>query len=95
MNKKQGVLFRIMVVSGTDIGPYSHIPTEGEVLLSPNTVFTVTRELYVVVVVVVVVVVAVIVVIVVAVVVLVVALRDMVTLGSPRSKEAINGAVFC
>ena len=46
VNKTEGVLFKLTVVSGTDIGPYSHIPTEGEVLLSPNTRFTVTRELY-------------------------------------------------
>lgn len=46
VNKAKGVLFKITVVSGTDIGPYSYVPKEGEVLLSPNTRFTVTKELY-------------------------------------------------
>ncbi len=37
----------MMVMSGTDIQPYSHLPHEGEVLLSPNTRFTVTRGMYI------------------------------------------------
>ena len=41
-----GVLVKLTVASGRDIGPYSHIPSEGEVLLSPNTRFTVSKELY-------------------------------------------------
>lgn len=46
VNKDVGVVFKITVSSGTDIGAYSHIPTEDEVLLSPNARFAVARELY-------------------------------------------------
>jgi len=41
-----GVIFKLSVVSGRDVGQYSYFPSEGEILLSPNTRFVVTRELY-------------------------------------------------
>ena len=46
VDKKCGVLFKINVLNGTDIGPFSCFDREGEVLLSPNSRFTVSRELY-------------------------------------------------
>lgn len=41
-----GVLFRIQVVAGRDIGRYSFYQNESEILLSPNSRFTVTRALH-------------------------------------------------
>ena len=41
-----GVLFRIQVVAGRDIGRYSFYQNESEILLSPNSKFTVTSMLY-------------------------------------------------
>jgi hypothetical protein len=46
VKKDEGVIFKIKVVSGRDIGAYSYFPKESEVLLSPNTQFTVTSEVY-------------------------------------------------
>eukprot|EP00750_Incisomonas_marina_P008966 INCI15754.1.p1 GENE.INCI15754.1~~INCI15754.1.p1 ORF type:complete len:442 (-),score=58.49 INCI15754.1:129-1454(-) len=46
VEKKTGVIFKIGVTSGRDIGRYSFFPSESEILLSPNTRFVVTRELY-------------------------------------------------
>ena len=46
INKAKGVLFKLTVVSGALVSEYSLFPMEGEVLLSPNTRFTVSRELY-------------------------------------------------
>eukprot|EP01106_Pelomyxa_sp_JSP_P015451 TRINITY_DN533_c0_g1_i11.p1 TRINITY_DN533_c0_g1~~TRINITY_DN533_c0_g1_i11.p1 ORF type:complete len:107 (+),score=23.08 TRINITY_DN533_c0_g1_i11:631-951(+) len=39
-----GVIFRLQVHSGRDIKEFSLIPIEEEVLLSPNSVFVVTKE---------------------------------------------------
>ena len=41
-----GVIFKISVLTGRDIGPYSFYPSESEILLSPNTKFAVSRALY-------------------------------------------------
>ncbi len=46
VKKDEGVIFRIKVVTGRDIGAYSYFPKESEVLLSPNTQFTVTSDVY-------------------------------------------------
>ena len=46
VDKKVGVIFNIKVVTGRDIGKYSYFPKENEVLLTPNTRFTVTSEVY-------------------------------------------------
>eukprot|EP00750_Incisomonas_marina_P006132 INCI14335.4.p1 GENE.INCI14335.4~~INCI14335.4.p1 ORF type:complete len:1393 (+),score=208.86 INCI14335.4:583-4761(+) len=46
VDKKAGIIFKISVFSGRVVSPYSHIPRENEVLLTPNTRFTVTRSLY-------------------------------------------------
>lgn len=46
VHPKEGVVFRISVVSGRQVGQYSIFPAEDEVLLTPNTQFTVTREMY-------------------------------------------------
>jgi hypothetical protein len=46
VNKGVGVIFRIKVMTGRDIGAYSYFPKENEVLLTPNTQFVVTSELY-------------------------------------------------
>ena len=47
VNPTEGVIFKLSVVSGRDIGPYSYFPSESEVLLSPNTTFAVTSDVYV------------------------------------------------
>ena len=44
--KERGVIFKMMVTTGVDVAPYSFIERESEILLSPNTRFMVTRELY-------------------------------------------------
>ena len=41
-----GVVFKIKVVTGRDIGRYSFFPKESEILLSPNTQFVVTSDVY-------------------------------------------------
>lgn len=46
VNRKQGVLFKLRVFSGRDISAYSFFPTEDEILLSPNSRFVVTSEMY-------------------------------------------------
>lgn len=46
VDKEAGIIFKISVFSGRVVSPYSHIPRENEVLLTPNTRFTVTRSLY-------------------------------------------------
>ncbi len=46
VKKGEGVIFKIKVVTGRDIGAYSYFPKESEVLLTPNTRFTVTSEVY-------------------------------------------------
>ena len=46
VKKSEGVMFRIQIFSGRDIGAYSYLPSECEILLSPNTRFTVTRGLH-------------------------------------------------
>ncbi len=46
VNKRVGVIFKIKVKTGRDIGAYSYFPKENEVLLTPNTQFMVTSELY-------------------------------------------------
>jgi hypothetical protein len=45
VKKDVGVLFKLTVVSGRDIAAYSYLPKENEILLSPNTRFTVASEL--------------------------------------------------
>ena len=45
-DRKTGVIFKISVLSGRNICPYSFFPTESEVLLSPNHRFVVTSEPY-------------------------------------------------
>ena len=45
-NKQHGVVFKMSVVSGRDIGAFSFFPRESEILLSPNTRFVVARGLY-------------------------------------------------
>ena len=47
VDKDVGVVFKLTVVSGRDIAAYSYFPKENEILLSPNTRFTVASELYV------------------------------------------------
>ena len=47
VDKGVGVLFKLTVVGGRDIAAYSYFPKENEILLSPNTRFTVASELYV------------------------------------------------
>ena len=47
VDKDVGVLFKLKVVSARDIVAYSYFPKENEILLSPNTRFVVTSELYV------------------------------------------------
>ena len=47
LSKSVGVLFKISVFSGTVVGDYSYLPAEDEVLLSPSTRFTVTKQLYI------------------------------------------------
>ena len=47
VEKDVGVIFKLAVVSGRDISAFSYFPKENEVLLSPNTRFVVTSELYV------------------------------------------------
>lgn len=39
---KDGIIFKIKVLNGVDIAPYSVLPAENEVLLSPNMEFTVS-----------------------------------------------------
>jgi len=46
VDQTEGVIFKIQVISGHDIGPCSYFPTENEILLSPNARFVVTKELY-------------------------------------------------
>lgn len=46
VDKQLGVLFKITVASGRQIGAFSAIPSEQEVLLTPNTRFAVSREMY-------------------------------------------------
>eukprot|EP00750_Incisomonas_marina_P016157 INCI19027.1.p1 GENE.INCI19027.1~~INCI19027.1.p1 ORF type:complete len:1574 (-),score=205.88 INCI19027.1:21-4742(-) len=46
VTKDTGVIFKISVVTGRDIGAYSYFPKESEVLLPPSTRFTVTSEIY-------------------------------------------------
>ena len=46
VKKEEGVIFKIRVTTGRDIGAYSYFPKESEVLLTPNTRFTVTSEVY-------------------------------------------------
>lgn len=46
VKKQEGAVFKLGVVSGCDIGAYSYFPKENEILLSPNTRFVVTSELY-------------------------------------------------
>eukprot|EP00750_Incisomonas_marina_P011024 INCI16332.10.p1 GENE.INCI16332.10~~INCI16332.10.p1 ORF type:complete len:1488 (-),score=201.28 INCI16332.10:215-4678(-) len=46
VQKGKGVIFKISVLTGRDIGPYSFYPSESEILLSPNTKFAVSRALY-------------------------------------------------
>ena len=46
-DKKHGVVFKLSIVSGRDIGAFSFYPRESEVLLSPNTRFVVARGMYV------------------------------------------------
>ena len=46
VQKEQGVVFKIQVLTGRDIGPYSYFPKESEILLSPNTHFVVTSKPY-------------------------------------------------
>ena len=46
VRKREGIIFKIRVVTGHDIGPYSYFPKESEILLSPNTRFTVTSNVY-------------------------------------------------
>jgi hypothetical protein len=46
VKKDEGVIFKIRVTTGRDIGAYSYFPRESEVLLTPNTRFTVTSEVY-------------------------------------------------
>lgn len=43
---KKGIIFKISVTHGVDIAPYSFIASENEILLSPNLVFTVARDLH-------------------------------------------------
>ncbi len=45
-DKARGVIFKVTVLSGRDIRPYSFFAAEAEVLLSPNHRFTVTSEPY-------------------------------------------------
>ena len=44
VKKDVGVIFKISIVTGRDIGAYSYFPKESEVLLTPNTQFTVTSD---------------------------------------------------
>ena len=46
VKKDVGVIFNIKVVNGRDIGAYSYFPKESEVLLTPNTQFMVTSDVY-------------------------------------------------
>jgi hypothetical protein len=46
VKKDVGVVFKLNVVSGRDIVAHSYFPRENEILLSPNTRFTVASELY-------------------------------------------------
>ncbi len=46
VKKDEGVIFKIRVTTGRDIGAYSYFPKESEVLLTPNTRFTVTSAVY-------------------------------------------------
>ena len=46
VNKHSGVIFKISVLTGRDICAYSFFPKESEILLSPNTQFTVVSEMY-------------------------------------------------
>ena len=47
IQKDEGVIFKIATITATNIGPYSFIPREEELLLSPNSQFVVTKELYI------------------------------------------------
>ncbi len=46
VKKDQGVIFKLSVLTGCDIGRYSYFPDESEILLSPNTRFTVVSTMY-------------------------------------------------
>ena len=46
VHKATGVLFKISVVSGRDIGAFSFFPREREILLSPRCHFTVASDMY-------------------------------------------------
>lgn len=46
IKKDKGMLFKIKVLTGRDIGPYSFLPKENEILLTPNTRFVVTSAVY-------------------------------------------------
>ena len=46
VQKECGVIFKIQVLTGRDIGPHSYFPKENEILLSPNTEFVVTSKPY-------------------------------------------------
>jgi len=47
IKKSTGVVFKIAAMTATNVGAYSFIPKEEELLLSPNSRFVVTKELYV------------------------------------------------
>ena len=47
VQKDECVIFKIATITATNIGAYSFIPREEELLLSPNSRFVVTRELYI------------------------------------------------
>jgi len=44
--EKKGVVFKIDVLNGKDINAFSFFPIEGEIILSPNCRFTVTKAAY-------------------------------------------------
>jgi len=47
VRRDHGVLFKLSVVTGRDIGPYSFFRKENEILISPRTRFLVTGDVYV------------------------------------------------
>ena len=46
VKKDKGMLFKIKVLTGRNVGPYSCLPKENEILLTPNTRFVVTSDVY-------------------------------------------------
>lgn len=46
IQRETGLIFRLRVRSGRDVKPYSFLPADGEILLTPEHRFTVAREAY-------------------------------------------------